>query len=99
MRRLAEIRRATQPRERSAGCTFKNPPGESAGRLIDALGLKGSRVGGAVGSAVHANFITTDAGATAADVEALVRRVRGVVEAETGVRLDPEIILVGGSWE
>lgn len=99
MRRLAEIRRASQPRERSAGCTFKNPPGESAGRLIDSLGLKGSRVGGAVVSAAHANFITTDAGATAADVEALVRRVRGVVEAETGVRLDPEIILLGGSWE
>lgn len=99
MKRLAEIRRTTQPRERSAGCTFKNPSGDSAGRIIDALGLKGSRVGGATVSSVHANFITADADATAADVEALVRRVRGIVEAETGVRLDPEIILVGKPWD
>lgn len=98
MQQLAECRRASQPRERSAGCTFKNPPGDSAGRLIDTLGLKGSVIGGAKISTVHANFITTAAGATAADVEALVHRIRGIVKAETGTTLEPEIILVGKNW-
>lgn len=99
MKTLSELRRATQPRERSAGCTFKNPPGESAGRLIDSLGLKGAEQGGAKVSQVHANFITASAGAAASDVEALVRRVRGIVKAETGITLSPEIILVGKDWD
>lgn len=99
MQALAEMRRRSQPRERSAGCTFKNPPGDSAGRLIDVLGLKASSVGGAKISEVHANFITTLPGATAGDVEALVRRVRGIVKAETGTTLSPEIILVGKNWD
>lgn len=98
MRTLAEVRRTSQPRERSAGCTFKNPPGDSAGRLIDSLGLKGSSQGGATVSSVHANFITAAASARAEDVEALVRRVRGIVKAETGITLAPEIIFVGKDW-
>ena len=99
MRDFAEVRKGTQPRERSAGCTFKNPPGDSAGRIIDSLNLKGSASGGAKVSDVHANFIVNRGDATAADVETLVRRVRGIVKAETGTTLTPEIVLVGKSWD
>lgn len=99
MKTLAEVRRTSQPRERSAGCTFKNPPGDSAGRLIDSLGLKGTSRGGAMVSDIHANFITAKTGASASDVETLVRRIRGIVKAETGITLSPEIILVGKDWE
>jgi len=95
----AVARRGAQPQERSAGCTFKNPSGVSAGKIIDELGLKGSRVGGAEISSVHANFIVTRAGATAADVVALIRRVRGIVKAERGIELSPEIVLLGENWE
>lgn len=95
----AVARRGTQPQARSAGCTFKNPTGVSAGKIIDELGMKGTRVGGAEISQVHANFIVTHTGATAADVVALVRRVRGVVKAERGVELSPEIVLLGENWE
>lgn len=95
----AAKRRETQPRDPSAGCTFKNPPDQHAGRLIDDAGLKGLRVGGAEVSPVHANFIVNRGGATAADVIELVRRVRGLVKAECGVELEPEIILLGASWK
>ena len=69
-------RHETQPREPSAGCIFKNPPGTSAGRLIDESGLKGERVGDAEVSPVHANFIVNRGSATSAEVIELVRRVR-----------------------
>lgn len=92
-------RKESQPRHPSAGCTFKNPPGDHAGRLVDALGLKGLRVGGAEVSEVHANFIVNRGGATAAEVIELVRRVRGVVKAESGVELEPEIVLLGRDWK
>lgn len=92
-------RRGSQPRDPSAGCTFKNPAGDHAGRLVDAVGLKGLRVGGAEVSEVHANFIVNRGDATAADVIELVRRVRGLVKAEHGVELEPEIILMGASWK
>ncbi len=95
----AEVRRDSQPRERSAGCTFRNPTGTSAGKLIDRLGLKGSGIGGAEISEVHANFIIAKDGAKAADVVALVRRVHGIVKAEAGIDLVPEIVLLGSSWE
>ena len=91
----AEVRRGSQPRERSAGCTFRNPENVPAGKLIDGLGLKGSRVGGAEVSDVHANFIIARDGATASDVVALVRRIHGIVKAERGIDLDPEIVLLG----
>lgn len=94
----AEVRRGTQPRERSAGCTFRNPAGIPAGKLVDELGLKGSRVGGAEVSAVHGNFIITKEGASAADVLALVRRIHGIAKIERGVELIPEIVLLGSSW-
>ncbi|MBL9201800.1 MAG: UDP-N-acetylmuramate dehydrogenase [Opitutaceae bacterium] len=92
-------RQESQPREPSAGCIFKNPPGNSAGRLIDECGLKGERVGDAEVSPVHANFIVNRGRATAADVIELVRRVRARVRAARGVELQPEVLLFGRDWE
>ncbi len=99
--RMAEFtarRRASQPREPSAGCVFRNPPGAKAGALIDAAGLKSASVGGAQVSPVHANFIVSSDGTTAADVLALMRRVRAGVRDAGGVELEPEILLLGGEW-
>jgi UDP-N-acetylmuramate--alanine ligase len=95
----SEKRKKSQPREPSAGCVFKNPPADSAGRLIDAAGLKGAREGDAEVSGVHANFIVNQDHARAADVIALVRRVRAEVEKTHGVRLEPEVILYGRDWK
>ena len=92
-------RQKSQPREPSAGCIFKNPPGDSAGRLIDVSGLKGERVGDAEVSAVHANFIVNRGHATAGDVIELVRRVRARVEQAQGVKLEPEVLLYGKQWK
>jgi UDP-N-acetylenolpyruvoylglucosamine reductase len=91
-------RHETQPREPSAGCVFKNPPGGSAGRLIDECGLKGERVGDAEISPVHANFIVNRGAATGADVLELVRRVRARVRAARGIELEPEVLLCGKDW-
>lgn len=91
-------RQKSQPREPSAGCIFKNPPGDSAGRLIDAVGLKGERVGDAEVSTVHANFIINRGHATSADVIELMRRVRARVEQTKGVNLEPEVLLYGKDW-
>jgi UDP-N-acetylmuramate dehydrogenase len=96
--RVAEIvrwRRENQPGGANAGSVFRNPPDDSAGRLIDACGLKGLRSGGATVSEKHANFIQADPGACAADVRDLVVMVQARVEAATGVRLVPELRLVG----
>lgn len=92
-------RHETQPREPSAGCIFKNPPGNSAGRLIDECGLKGERVGDAEVSPVHANFIVNRGSASGADVLELVRRVRARVRQVKGVELQPEVLLYGQKWE
>ncbi len=87
---------ATQPlAEQNAGSVFRNPPDDHAGRLIDAAGLKGRRVGGASVSGRHANFIVTDREARASDVRALGELVREQVEARFGVRLEYEIEFVG----
>ncbi|HEY8995607.1 MAG TPA: UDP-N-acetylmuramate dehydrogenase [Lacunisphaera sp.] len=88
----------SQPREPSAGCIFKNPPGTSAGRLIDESGLKGARVGDAEVSTVHANFIVNRGHATSADIIALVKQVRARVKAAKGVDLEPEVLLYGQEW-
>jgi UDP-N-acetylmuramate dehydrogenase len=89
-------RREHQPvNEPSCGSVFVNPPGDSAGRLIDSAGLKGHRVGGAAVSAKHANFITVSPGATAGDVAAVIADVRRVVAARHGVELKPEVVLAG----
>jgi UDP-N-acetylmuramate dehydrogenase len=89
---------ATQPlAEQNAGSVFRNPPDDHAGRLIDAAGLKGLRVGSATVSERHANFIVTDRGGRAADVRELADRVRAEVEARFGVGLAYEIEFVG-AW-
>jgi UDP-N-acetylmuramate dehydrogenase len=89
-------RRATQPlTQPTFGSTFRNPPGEYAGRLIEAVGLKGHRVGGAVWSPVHANFVTNLGGATARDVLALVNLARARVRERFGIVLEPEVRLMG----
>ena len=95
----ARKRHESQPREPSAGCVFKNPPGNSAGRLIDECGLKGERVGDAEVSTVHANFIVNRGAATGADVLELVRRIRARVKQIKGVDLEPEVLLYGKNWK
>jgi UDP-N-acetylmuramate dehydrogenase len=99
-KRLDELRawrRSTQPlRQRNCGSVFTNPPGDSAGRLIDAAGLKGRRVGGASVSEKHANFVVVTPGETAAaDVVALIALVRDTVVARGGPLLQPEVRMVG----
>ena len=89
-------RKATQPVGKpSAGSTFRNPPGDHAARLIESCGLKGHRIGGASVSTLHANFLITEDGASAADVEALIAHLRATVRARTGVELHPEVRVVG----
>jgi UDP-N-acetylmuramate dehydrogenase len=101
-RRIEDIvrwRREHQPGGQNAGSVFTNPPGDSAGRLIDATGLKGMRVGGVVVSEKHANFFVAEPGARADDVVALMAQVQARVEAATGVRLEPEVRLAGFSGD
>ncbi len=97
--RLDEIRRWRQAHQPlgipSAGSTFRNPPGDSAGRLIDSVGLKGAREGGASVSEKHANFLVNDQGGTAADVRRLGDRVRATVADATGIELRYEIVFTG----
>ncbi|WP_428309871.1 UDP-N-acetylmuramate dehydrogenase [Hydrocarboniphaga sp.] len=89
-------RKATQPVGKpSAGSTFRNPPGDHAARLIESCGLKGRRIGGAEVSTLHANFIVTENGARAADVEQLIQTVRDVVRDKTGIDLQPEVRIIG----
>jgi UDP-N-acetylmuramate dehydrogenase len=88
--------RAGQPKTGgSAGCTFKNPPGDSAGRLLDMSGCKGLRVGGAVVSDVHANFIINSGDASGRDIAELVELCRDMVFRKTGICLENEIKLLG----
>ena len=87
---------ATQPfAEENAGCMFKNPPGDSAGRLIDISGLKGYRIGGAEVSTVHGNFILNIDNATAADVLNLVAHIQQQVREKTGISLQTEVKRLG----
>ena len=89
-------RKASQPVGKpSAGSTFRNPPNDHAARLIEACGLKGHRLGGAHVSLQHANFLITDDGARAADVEALIAHIQAVVRDKAGVALEPEVKIVG----
>ncbi len=89
-------RNLRQPVEfRSAGSIFKNPPGDYAGRLVEAAGVKGTRIGGAMISAKHGNFIVNLGGARAADVLALVELARERVRTTTGILLELEIRVVG----
>ena len=79
----------------SSGCIFRNPEGDHAGRLIDVAGGKGMRVGGALVSDRHANYILNGGAATAADVLGLIARVRARVREKIGVDLEPEIKVIG----
>jgi len=91
-------RRRTQPPGASMGSMFKNPPGDYAGRLIEAAGLKGARIGGAEISSVHANFFVNHEDATAQDLYALIETARRAVLEQFGVQLELEIELLG-DWQ
>jgi UDP-N-acetylmuramate dehydrogenase len=96
MREIGRWRKEHQPGGTlNAGSVFKNPPGDSAGRIIDEAGLKGFAIGGAVISTRHANFIEAGPGASAGDVYELIRQTRERVAGACGVTLDPEVRFVG----
>lgn len=96
IRVLLARRKATQPiGEWSCGSVFTNPPGDHAARLIDSAGLKGYRIGGARVSQMHANFIVNDGTASAADIEQLIEHVMATVERAHGMKLKPEVRVVG----
>jgi UDP-N-acetylmuramate dehydrogenase len=96
IREVRDWRRAHQPlNEPNCGSVFANPPGDSAGRLVEDVGGKGLRVGGAEVSTKHANFIVTRPGATAADVASLIELVQDRVESAHGVRLRAEVVVAG----
>jgi UDP-N-acetylenolpyruvoylglucosamine reductase len=86
---------SSQPAAPSAGCIFKNPASVPAGKLIDQLGLKGTRVGGAMVSHEHGNFIINDGTATAADVLGLISLIKQRARGERGIELEPEVEIVG----
>ena len=99
MAKLTSERNETQPiKTKNCGSVFMNPPGDSAGRLIQAAGLKGAREGAAVISELHGNFIVNEGGATAIDVAALIERARATVMHRFGIELEREVELVG-KWE
>ena len=95
MSAFSRKRWTTQPAAPSAGCMFKNPMEIPAGKLIDELGLKGTRVGGAVISAEHGNFIVNDGKATARDVLELIEILRAKAKAERGIELQTEVEIIG----
>jgi UDP-N-acetylmuramate dehydrogenase len=96
MQDVADYREANQPtKARTGGSTFKNPPGASAWKLIDAAGLRGFRVGGAHVSEMHCNFLINDGEASAEDIETLGETVRARVKAASGVGLEWEIKRLG----
>jgi len=95
MSAFSRKRWTTQPAAPSAGCLFKNPETIPAGKLIDELGLKGTRVGGAVVSIEHGNFIVNDGNATARDVLELIALVKRRAKAERGIELQTEVEIIG----
>lgn len=97
MKSFSEKRWESQPAAPSAGCIFKNPSAIPAGKLVDELGLKGARVGGAVVSAEHGNFIINDGKATARDVLELIEFLKAKAKAERGIELQTEVEIIGES--
>jgi UDP-N-acetylenolpyruvoylglucosamine reductase len=95
MKAYSEKRWESQPAAPSAGCIFKNPEKIPAGKLVDELGLKGARVGGAVVSAEHGNFIVNDGNATAHDVLELISILKAKAKAERGIELHMEVEIIG----
>ena len=98
MQEFSARRKSTQPTGPSMGSTFKNPAGDSAGRIIDSLALKGTRIGGVQVSQLHANFFINDGSATARDYYNLIQLVQGTVEEKTGIKLELEIEMIG-NWQ
>lgn len=98
MARTAALRRSKTPQGSSCGSVFKNPPNDSAGRLIEAAGLKGYTHGGAIISEKHANYIVNRGGATSADVRTIVAHIQSVVMREFGLALEPEVQVLGEVW-
>lgn len=96
---VSDKRRGALPSEPNAGSVFKNPPGDYAGRLVEACGLKGERSGAAAISTRHANVVVNLGGARAADVVLLMRRMRDSVREKFGVTLTPEVEFLGLKWE
>ena len=94
----AALRKSKTPQGSSCGSVFKNPPGDSAGRLIEAAGLKGASVGAACVADKHANYIINRGGATSADVCTLVAHIRATVQAQFAVTLEPEVQILGAEW-
>ena len=92
----SDVRKGSQPVAPSAGCIFKNPDNEYAGRLIDELGLKNMSVGGAEVSDKHGNFIINRGGSTSKDVESLIALIQKRVKEERGIDLEPEVLILGG---
>jgi len=90
-----EKRRTTQPAAKSAGCIFKNPDSCPAGKLVDELGLKNSRIGKARVSEVHGNFIVNDGGATAVEMLELIEKIKATARAKRGIELETEVQIVG----
>ena len=88
-------RKATQPKGNSVGSVFINPEGDFAGRLIEAVGMKGYRLGGAAVSDKHANWILNEGGASAAEIEAIIREAQSRVKDKFGVSLHPEVHMIG----
>jgi UDP-N-acetylmuramate dehydrogenase len=88
-------RQARQPSGRTAGCVFKNPPGDYASELLDRAGAKGLSVGSARVSEMHANFVVNTGGARASDIRELIRKMQSLVEEAFGIRLEPEIEFIG----
>ncbi|HEY4913459.1 MAG TPA: UDP-N-acetylmuramate dehydrogenase [Candidatus Dormibacteraeota bacterium] len=96
MAKLTRERAETQPiKTKNCGSVFRNPPGDSAGRLVQAAGLKGAREGMAVVSPLHGNFIVNEGGATAADVKQLIERIQAEVKRRFNVELETEVEMVG----
>ena len=95
LRESQEKRRTTQPAAKSAGCIFKNPVTIPAGKLVDELGLKNSRVGNARVSRVHGNFIVNDGDATASEVLELIDDIKSAAKKKRGIDLETEVEIVG----
>jgi UDP-N-acetylmuramate--alanine ligase len=95
MKAFSEKRWASQPAAPSAGCLFKNPAQIPAGKLVDELGLKGTRIGGAVVSAEHGNFIVNDGSATARNILDLIDLLKQRAKTERGIELETEVEIIG----
>lgn len=95
MTEFSQKRWKSQPASPSAGCMFKNPVAIPAGKLIDELGLKGTRIGGALVSAEHGNFLVNEGNATARDFLELMETIRRRAREARGIELEPEVEIIG----